>query len=191
MARADQREAQQRRTAPSSSSPPRTFNDVACWPAKLAPGRSSVVALERTATGGAPVGSGGHAEAGWDGQPHRDQFAQVGPLSTAPLEVVPAERFERHYLASWGRVEQTIHVRLLSVLLCTPVVRFGGFGAHGRCLRPGVFLTTSCSLPARDDCEPSRIAHSISSAEPSGPSKSVREKLNRGQAGVTTPGPRR
>src|SRR5215204_468176 len=54
MARADQREAQQRRTASSSSSPPRTFNDVACWPAKLAPGRSSVVALERTATGGAP-----------------------------------------------------------------------------------------------------------------------------------------
>src|SRR5215217_7817951 len=48
------REAQQRRTAPSSSSPPRTFSDVACWPAKLAPGRSSVVALERTATGGTP-----------------------------------------------------------------------------------------------------------------------------------------
>jgi predicted nucleotidyltransferase len=38
-----------RRTAWSSSSSRRTFNDVACWPAKLAPGRSSVVALERTA----------------------------------------------------------------------------------------------------------------------------------------------
>ena len=56
MARADHSEAQQRRTASNSSSSPRTFNDVACCPAKQAPGRSSVVALKRTAAEGAVGG---------------------------------------------------------------------------------------------------------------------------------------
>ena len=84
-----------------------------------------------------------------------------------------------------GGVEEAAHVWLLSVLLCSPVVRFGGFSVHGRCLRPGVFLTASCSLPAIYDSGLSRIAPSL-------PLLNLRvrlrafEKLNRRQAGFTT-----
>ena len=81
---------------------------------------SSIASARPVSRDGATVGCGGHAEAGWYGQPHRDQLAQVGSLSAAPLEVVSAERFERHYLASWGRVEQAVHVRLLNASSCAP-----------------------------------------------------------------------
>ncbi len=37
-------------TAASKSFSPRIFKNVSCWPAKLASGKSSAVALERTAT---------------------------------------------------------------------------------------------------------------------------------------------
>jgi hypothetical protein len=48
-ARSVKSDTQQRRTASSSAGSPRTLRNVSCWPAKLAPGRSSAVALERTA----------------------------------------------------------------------------------------------------------------------------------------------
>ena len=46
--------SQHRRTASISASAPLTFSTVSCWPAKLACGRSSAVALDRTATGTRP-----------------------------------------------------------------------------------------------------------------------------------------
>ncbi len=50
MARAPYSEAQHRWTASRRSSSPRTLRNVSCCPAKLASGRSSAVALDRTAT---------------------------------------------------------------------------------------------------------------------------------------------
>ena len=53
MARPVYRLEMQRRMWQSTSSTPRIQRKVSCWPAKLAPGRSSVVALDLTATGNA------------------------------------------------------------------------------------------------------------------------------------------
>src|SRR3989338_9180127 len=50
MARLVNREAMHFFTAKRSSVSPETFKKVSCWPAKLASGRSSAVAEERTAT---------------------------------------------------------------------------------------------------------------------------------------------
>jgi hypothetical protein len=50
MARSVKREAKQRRQASRRCAVPRMFRYVSCCPAKDAVGRSSAVALERTAT---------------------------------------------------------------------------------------------------------------------------------------------
>ncbi len=50
-ARSVHNDAQHRRTASSTASAPTTFRNVSCCPAKLANGRSSAVADDRTATG--------------------------------------------------------------------------------------------------------------------------------------------
>jgi hypothetical protein len=54
IARAVHSDAQQRRTASTTASAPRMSRNVSCCPAKEAPGRSSAVADERTATAGSP-----------------------------------------------------------------------------------------------------------------------------------------
>jgi hypothetical protein len=50
MARSVKSDAMQPRIERSSSCHPRTLRKLSCWPAKEAVGRSSAVALERTAT---------------------------------------------------------------------------------------------------------------------------------------------
>src|SRR5919112_1783900 len=120
-------------------SAPRTFRNVSCWPAKLAWGRSSAVAEERTATGaevpspsalyasviasttfggtGAAsrelVSRGGRAETRRHRQPGPGQLAQVRPL--------PADHGQRAAIYGTEREDQlgALTLHLSGVHCCT------------------------------------------------------------------------
>ncbi|PNG49032.1 hypothetical protein WDL1P2_00295 (plasmid) [Variovorax sp. WDL1] len=158
-ARAVHKLDQQRLTASSSACSPRTFRKLSCCPAKLAPGRSSAVAVERTARGNvSPLACVSSAYARWIAC-NTSGGILAGPKSSRiSLEASSLERFASLASATIDACNAlaSINARYASVVMSKP----GGTGKPARAMR-----ANEAPLPPTSG----RVADTSSSARTSDP----------------------